>query len=76
MKKRAIILAITLLPTAALAWDNRDRLDDERNYQLERIADQMELDRRDRQMQGYIDHNARIRENERREQRDERRRRN
>jgi hypothetical protein len=49
MNKRAILttLAITMLPLTAWGWDNRynnDRnyYDQERNSQLQRIADEME----------------------------------
>ncbi|MBT6502422.1 MAG: hypothetical protein HOK67_21265 [Deltaproteobacteria bacterium] len=42
MKRAIIILAITLLPTVALGWDNRDFYDGERNMQLERIANEMD----------------------------------
>ena len=40
--KRAILIAltVTLLPTAAWGWDNRDYYDQERNSQLKRIADE------------------------------------
>jgi hypothetical protein len=56
MKKLIVILAIVLLPTVAFGWDERysqeqEMMDSQRNYELRRIANELQYQQEYREYQ-------------------------
>ena len=55
MRRAILIGMLCLLPVSVFAWDDRDYYNLERDYQLERIADELRYQREYREYQDQVE---------------------